>query len=86
VFISYETGAMKWREHAFERRREMQTIERGTRRNFLLGAVLGVAGAAAGVAASRTKPQALDAAPAAGKSGGYQASPHVLKYYETTAF
>jgi hypothetical protein len=86
-FISYETRAIERREDASKGGGEMQTIGRGTRRNFLLGAGLFAAGAAVAVAAARTKPQATDAVPAAAAtSGGYQASPHVLKYYETTAF
>lgn len=61
----------------------MKTIKPNTRRNFLLAASLGGAGAVAAVATGRAKPKAA-AAGTASKSDGYQASPHVLKYYKTT--
>ena len=55
-----------------------------TRRNFLLAAGAGSAGAVAAVATLR-KPGAVAAAqPVTTKSDGYQASEHVLKYYKTT--
>jgi hypothetical protein len=62
----------------------MKTIKPNTRRNFLLAASLGGAGAVAAVAAARNKPKVAAAEPGAGKSDGYRASPHVLKYYKTT--
>jgi len=61
----------------------MKTIKPNTRRNFLLAASLGSAGAVAVVATGRSKPKVAAAEPGA-KSDGYQASPHVLKYYKTT--
>ncbi|MGH8599077.1 MAG: formate dehydrogenase [Burkholderiales bacterium] len=59
-----------------------------SRRKFL--AVLGMGGAAAATAAAaglRTQasaPRPAGAAVAARKSGGYQVTEHVLKYYRTT--
>jgi hypothetical protein len=61
----------------------MKTIKPNTRRNFLLAASLGGAGAIAVVATGRNKPK-VAAADDSAKSDGYQASPHVLKYYKTT--
>ena len=49
----------------------MKTIKPNTRRNFLIAASLGGAGAVAA------------AEPAAARADGYQATPHVLKYYKT---
>jgi hypothetical protein len=61
----------------------MKTLKPTTRRNFLLAAGLGGAGAVAAVATSRKKGEvAAGADPAA--SDGYRASPHILKYYKTT--
>ena len=55
-----------------------------SRRNFLLAAGLGSAGAVAAVATMR-KPGVAGAKPlAAEKADGYRASAHVLKYYKTT--
>jgi hypothetical protein len=62
----------------------MKTIKPSTRRNFLLAASLGGAGAVAAVATARNAPKVAAAPPAEGKSDGYQASAHVLKYYKTT--
>ena len=62
----------------------MKTIKPNNRRNFLLAASLGGAGAVAAVATARNKPKVASADPAAGTSDGYRASPHVLKYYKTT--
>jgi hypothetical protein len=57
------------------------------RRGLVVGA--GVAGAAALAAAvlhrqAQTEPEVAAAAPPDSKDGGYQVTPHVLRYYETT--
>jgi hypothetical protein len=62
----------------------MKTTRPNTRRNFLLAASLGSAGAVAVVATGRNKPKVADAAAPADKGDGYRASAHVLKYYKTT--
>jgi hypothetical protein len=62
----------------------MKTIKPNTRRNFLLAASLGGAGAVAAVATGRGKPKAAAAASGETGSDGYRASPHVLKYSKTT--
>ena len=62
----------------------MKTMKPNTRRNFLLAASLGGAGAVAAVATGRAKPKVASAEQAGAKTDGYQASPHVLKYYKTT--
>ena len=62
----------------------MKTIKPNTRRNFLLAASLGGAGAVAAVATGRTKPKVASADPSAAQADGYRASAHVLKYYKTT--
>jgi hypothetical protein len=63
----------------------MKTIKPTTRRNFLLAAGLGGAGAVAAVAVTRKKPQiAAGAQPVAGQPDGYRVTPHILKYYKTT--
>ena len=57
-----------------------------SRRDFLLGAGLGTAAAAAAVAAVGTEcriPSGADEV-APERSSGYRASPHILKYYQTT--
>ena len=54
-----------------------------SRRDFLLGAGLGTAAALALPATRHPTPVAADAARPESPSG-YRASPHVLKYYETT--
>jgi uncharacterized protein (DUF2236 family) len=62
----------------------MKTTKRITnRRNFLLAAGLGGAGAAVAVATGVRKPEKRVEAEAA-KPTGYHASEHVLKYYKTT--
>ena len=62
----------------------MKTTKRITnRRNFLLAAGLGGAGAAVAVATGVRKPEKRVDAEAA-KPTGYQESAHVLKYYKTT--
>ena len=55
-----------------------------SRRNFLLAAGLGSAGAVATVATLGKPKVAGETAQPAEKSGGYRASEHVLKYYKTT--
>ena len=63
----------------------MKTIKPTNRRNFLLAAGLGGAGAAAAVATGIRKPSAKAAsADPAGKPTGYHVSEHILKYYKTT--
>jgi hypothetical protein len=61
----------------------MKTIKPTTRRNFLLAASLGGAGAVAAVATARDTAKGATE-PVAAKTDGYRASPHVLKYYKTT--
>ena len=62
----------------------MKTVKPTQRRNFLMAASLGAAGAAAAVTVGR-KPQArAEAAPAEAKPSRYHASEHILKYYKTT--
>ena len=55
------------------------------RRNFLLSASIGSAGAVAAVVATRS-PLAIETPPAApeAKGSGYRNSDHVLHYYRTT--
>lgn len=62
----------------------MKTAKPNTRRNFLLAAGLGTVGTAVAVATASKGKVASGPAPAAGEAAGYQASAHVLKYYETT--
>ena len=62
----------------------MKTTKPHTRRNFLLAASLGSAGALAVVATGRNKPKVAGAEAPADKGDGYRASAHVLKYYKTT--
>ena len=63
----------------------MKTIKPANRRNFLLAAGLGGAGAVAAVVAARGVPQAAAKdEPAVAQPTGYRASPHILKYYKTT--
>ncbi len=64
----------------------MKTVKPNTRRrNFLLAAGLGGAGAVAVVSGARKAQEAgkktADSAPAA---DGYRATDHILKYYKTT--
>ena len=54
------------------------------RRNFLLAAGLGGAGAVAALATAQKTRVAGEAAPPAGKEDGYRVSAHILKYYKTT--
>lgn len=63
----------------------MKTAKPNTRRNFLLAAGLGTAGAAVAVATGTARKKVAEGpVGAAGKPTGYHASEHVLKYYETT--
>ena len=63
----------------------MKTIKPTNRRNFLLAASLGGAGAAAAVVGQRVKPAVKIAGAEEGaKPSGYHASEHIKKYYETT--
>ena len=55
-----------------------------SRRNFLLTASLGGAGAAAAVVAGRKVASGGEAVPAADAPRGYHVSEHILKYYKTT--
>ncbi|MBC7622642.1 MAG: formate dehydrogenase [Aeromicrobium sp.] len=58
------------------------------RRNFLLGATLGTAGAVAGAAALvaglPTTEAVVEAPPVAHAETGYRMTPHIKHYYETT--
>jgi hypothetical protein len=54
------------------------------RRNFLLAAGLGGAGAVAALTTAQKTRVAGEAAPPADKADGYRASAHILKYYKTT--
>jgi hypothetical protein len=58
------------------------------RRNFLLGATLGTAGAVAGAAALvagvPSKELTVATAPADDAESGYRMTPHIKHYYETT--
>ena len=58
------------------------------RRNFLLGATLGSAGAVAAVVAGGGVTEAIEsvATPAAKKAKGYHETPHILQYYDTARF
>jgi hypothetical protein len=63
----------------------MKTAKTTNRRNFLLAAGLGGAGAAAAVVTATSKTKALPGtAPDADKASGYRVSEHILKYYKTT--
>ena len=63
----------------------MKTTRSTTRRNFLLAAGLGGAGAVAAVATGRkAAPGAKTETAAADAGQGYRASEHILKYYKTT--
>jgi hypothetical protein len=63
----------------------MKTAKTIHRRNFLLAAGLGGAGAAAALvtAASKTK-AASGEVPAVDKASGYRSTEHIEKYYKTT--
>ncbi len=62
----------------------MKNAKTSNRRNFLLAAGLGTAGAVAAVAGATRGKRVVGAASQEGKARGYHASEHVLKYYETT--
>ena len=62
----------------------MQGIGTSSRRNFLLAAGLGGAGAIAAVATGRKAAPAAKTQAAAAEPQGYRASDHILKYYKTT--
>ena len=63
----------------------MKTTRSKTRRNFLLAASLGGAGAVATVAAVRKAAPAGDKqASAADSPQGYRVTAHIEKYYKTT--
>ncbi len=63
----------------------MKTTKPIHRRNFLLAAGLGGAGAVAAVATGIGKPAAkAAAADVSAKPSGYHVSEHILKYYKTT--
>ena len=64
----------------------MKTTKSTNRRNFLLAAGLGSAGAVAAVvtAGGSAKPAATAEAAPDPKATSYRASAHVLKYYKTT--
>jgi hypothetical protein len=64
----------------------MKTIKPTSRRNFLLAASLGGAGAVAAVAtAGKATPKITQAsAPGAAAPEGYRATDHIRKYYKTT--
>jgi len=62
----------------------MKTIKPANRRNFLLAAGLGSAGVAAAVVTAGKRVKVAATEPAAAEPSGYRASPHILKYYQTT--
>jgi hypothetical protein len=64
----------------------MKTTRSKTRRNFLLAAGLGGAGAVAAVATARkaSAPAAAKDASAADSAQGYRVTAHIEKYYKTT--
>jgi hypothetical protein len=63
----------------------MKTVKPSTRRrNFLLAAGLGGAGAVAVVAGALKPQQASKTAENAPAAQGYRATEHILKYYKTT--
>jgi hypothetical protein len=62
----------------------MKRTKPNTRRNFLLAASLGGAGAAAALVAGRQPAPAAAESPTVDKPRGYHVSEHILKYYKTT--
>lgn len=62
----------------------MKSAKPSSRRNFLVAAGLGTAGAVAAVATATKGPAAGEAAPAVDAKKGYHVSDHILKYYKTT--
>jgi hypothetical protein len=66
---------------------ELETKEILNRRNFLLKAASGTAGAVAAVATgTATAEAASPGASAPSSEGGYRETPHIRKYYELTRF
>jgi hypothetical protein len=61
----------------------MKSAKPNSRRNFLLAAGMGTAGAAVAVATA-SKGVVPAKSPVVEKTKGYHASEHVLKYYRTT--
>jgi len=62
----------------------MKSAKPAGRRNFLLAAGLGGAGAVAAVATLKKGGSRGTTVAEAGESSGYRASEHILKYYKTT--
>ena len=62
----------------------MKTTKSTSRRNFLVAASAGSAGAVAAVATLRKPGAAALPAADAAKGDGYRVSEHILKYYNTT--
>ncbi|QJR11594.1 hypothetical protein DSM104443_02673 [Usitatibacter rugosus] len=62
----------------------MKSAKPNTRRNFLLAAGLGTAGAAAAVATATRGVKGAKEAASPDTSSGYRDSEHIRKYYETT--
>jgi hypothetical protein len=63
----------------------MKTAKTTNRRNFLLAAGLGGAGAAVAVVTTTSKtPLKAGEAPAADQPSGYRVTAHIEKYYKTT--
>ena len=62
----------------------MKRTKPNTRRNFLLAASLGGAGAAAALVAGRQAAPGAAESQAVDKPRGYHVSEHILKYYKTT--
>ena len=63
----------------------MKTTKPNNRRNFLVAAGLGGAGAVAAVATGRKAvPAGEKQAPAGDTAQGYRATDHIEKYYKTT--
>ena len=63
----------------------MKTAKTTNRRNFLLAAGLGGAGAAAALVTAKSKTESAPGAePAPDKASGYRLTEHIEKYYKTT--
>lgn len=62
----------------------MKTAKPNNRRNFLLAASLGTAGAAAGLTVARKPVAKAEGSTTDAQPSGYHASEHILKYYKTT--
>jgi hypothetical protein len=61
----------------------MKTAKPSSRRNFLVAAGLGTAGAVAAVASATKEQVPAKATPAVDAKQGYHVSEHILKYYKT---